>query len=239
MEQTKLQSVKQVQPKPEPKPESDIVVECPRCDKKVPSRNLINHIKLIHVGSKKFDCSNCGKIYSSKQAKESHKQSVHTQQCRHCSRYVFETIPWKKGMDRRSKRTVPCKCGKKVTICSKVGRSKDTDYYTGEQHKQSLERYACVACGKLFSTKSQCQSHSMTHNINNEKAFSCKKCDYKTSRQLSLREHELEKHIVKSTKTKIKVKSTKSKSLKCCYCGKEFDKLKSLKSHLVKRHGTE
>ena len=219
MEQTKIQSFKQVQPKQE----SDIVVECPRCDKKVLSRNLMTHIKDIHIGSKKFNCSICGKIYSSKQAKESHKQSVHTKQCRKCSRYVFETLPWEKGIDRRSKRNVLCKCGAKVTISTKVGRSKETEYYTGEQHKQTLERYACVTCGKLFSTKTQCQRHSMTHN--DERAFSCNKCDYRSSRQSSLKEHELEEH--------------KAKSLKCCYCGKEFNKLKSLKSHLVKRHSSE
>ena len=211
--------MKQLQAKQEP----DIVVECPRCDQKILSRNLMTHIKQVHIAGKKFTCSICGKIYSSKQAKDNHKQSLHTRQCQNCSRYVVEVIPWEKGIDRRSKRHILCKCGAKVTICTKVGRSKESQHSSGEHQKQSHEKYACVTCGKLFSTKTHCQRHSMTHN--DDKVFSCNKCDYRTSQQSSLKEHELEEH--------------RKKSLVCCYCGKKFSKLKTLKSHLVNRHSTD
>lgn len=218
LDEKKCHMMKQVQLKP--KREGDIVVECPRCDTKVIGRNLMSHIKEVHLAKKKFTCSICGKIYSSKQARDSHKQSVHTRQCRQCSRYVMETVPWEKGMDRRSKRYMVCKCGFKVTICTLVGRSKHS--YSSQERRQTVEKYACVTCGKLFLTKTHCQRHSMTHN--DDKVFACNRCDSRFSQQSSLKKHEEEEHRIKN--------------LVCCYCSKKFSRLNTLKGHLIKKHSS-
>lgn len=211
---------------PELESTSDKLLECPRCDLKIKgSDNLMSHISSYHILKKKFTCLICAKTYSSKQAREKHKQSIHTSQCRKCSRFVIESVPWSKGMDRRSSRTVRCKCGSNVTVCTRFSRSKEhsggmADAYSAKKNVQ--EKYACVTCGKLFLTKTHCQRHSMTHN--DDKVFSCSRCDSRFSHQSALKKHEVDAHDVKS--------------LVCSYCAKSFSRLNTLKTHLVKKHST-
>ena len=189
--------------------------ECKTCGKVLMSRyNIRQHLKR-HTGEiQTFDCTQCGKSYTSKQSLISHTLTVHEGKMLRCTyegcTKQFYTVYSLKQHQRIHEGDFPFKC----EICGKGFLRQDHHEDHMNRH-YDIRAYECGFCGKKFVRDTELTRHLGTHQ--EERTVKCTLCDkmFKTT-------DIMKKHIRKVHE--------KVKSFLCNICGEVFN-VNHMRSH--------
>ena len=192
--------------------------------------NLKSHIQYMHLNIRNAECKICFKKFWSNGKVSIHMLDVHTRQCHSCKEYVVESEPWKEGMNNRMVRMVRCKCGTDVPVFTALGRKITGDGEAAaadmtestEKKKQKGTKYACGACGKIFSQKDKCEKHAKCHMGVTD--YVCDHCGVSFKYQVSLKKHLQNEHGITHHI--------------CENCGKSYSSKDSLRVHIAKTHNS-
>ncbi|KAL7980939.1 hypothetical protein Chor_002093 [Crotalus horridus] len=146
----------------------------------------------IHLGTRPFACSVCGKTFGHAVSLEQH-TNIHSQEksfeCKMCGKTFKRSSTLSTHLLIHSDtRPYPCQyCGKRFH--QKSDMKKHTYIHTGEKpHK-------CQVCGKAFSQSSNLITHSRKHT--GFKPFTCELCGRGFQRKVDLRRHRESQHSLK------------------------------------------
>ena len=175
----------------------------------------------------KLKCNDCGNLYGTKFALESHVRRAHTKDqieasliCRYCGRKFGNVSSLLKHenihLSEEERKPFKCEdCGRRYS-----------GYHTLQEHMNvhsGVKPFACDTCGKSFARKANLDQHVVIHS--DEKPFSCDQCDMSFSWKSHLRAH-LRKH-------------EGLRPHKCEHCEKSFSERSILRLHMRSIHQAE
>ncbi|CAF0837046.1 unnamed protein product [Didymodactylos carnosus] len=198
------------------------VHKCTMCDKAFARPNKLHqHIDFSHRNKYPYECSICGKPYSSKDHANRHYQKVHVSSKRtekenlstfHCSiDNCLKIFANKQNLDRHVRKSHTFNENKiKCPYCeAKVIGIKVFHSHLIDSHSCTPGNYKCIDCPKMFSTIKQLSHHRKAHNVD-------ERIVQRTLENLLSR---VEKHV------------DKLKAYKCDLCDQTFQCLTYLNQH--------
>jgi KRAB domain-containing zinc finger protein len=201
-------------------PETNII--CPWQDCKVTGRHLskIRQHMSIHTGEKRIGCFHCGTLLDRHRSLNDHLN----RQEQDVKKLIFKCVTCKKDFLSNN--------------------------LLKEHEKNHKFEFECVTCTKKFTSAINLSKHTLALHFDGIKVLECKKCDYRTSLQSSLKQH-AQKHAVdrqtfdcsqcsKTFQFKNTLKShekTHEGRRFCCHlCVKDYLHQSSLQQHLINKH---
>ncbi|KAL6067015.1 hypothetical protein STEG23_031250 [Scotinomys teguina] len=161
--------------------------ECKDCKKTFSNNStLIKHRRRTHNVEKRFECTECSKVYHWKSDLTAH-QKTHTQEriyeCKGCGKAFFRRSHLN-AHERIHTGEKPYKC----TECKKAFNYK-SDLTRHKKTHLGEKPYKCEVCMKNFSRKSKLSIHQRTHT--GEKPYECTECRKTFSHKSQLTAHRI------------------------------------------------
>nr|XP_014096605.1 zinc finger protein 2-like [Bactrocera oleae] len=185
------------------------------CEQESPKENLQANVHKQNLKAKKrFLCSFCPRVLSTKRAVQIHerKQHLHIEpdlkECSFCQK-KFDKAYLRKHIENVHIGERKFKCD----ICGNMYKTNDNVMRHRLLHTKD-RNHPCPVCDKRFTEKSELKVHMRLHT--GEKPYACHLCD----RRFRIRVH-LTYHLQQHARIKHK----------CNVCGKEFKHGKSLRNH--------
>ena len=192
------------------------------------------HLASFHPLNKgqKFDCKDCGKIFSSYEKLSYHRDYQHNYRkrkvlkCDHCTKTYF--LNWALKQHIRS-HFPDYQCDK----CDKTFGSKATFTYhqklvecEEKKRKKRNNNYMCGECNKTFTQKTNLKTHVKTfHQGSGYVRFKCDQCDQEFKSKGARYNHKQQSHPTASTKKYFCKKCSYSTYTKALF-----------KFHLINKH---
>lgn len=205
-------------------------VHCSQCNKLFATHKLLNeHMKRLHVSSKKIQCTHCDKQYAYRSAYNVHLRT-HTGErpyaCVECDR-TFSTAAQrnthleKVHPDREHRVSVfDCvECGERFD--SRLKRR----LHAREMHPIEL-LFQCDICPKRFLREEQLTAHLVGHTSVQHQTFPCQRCDKTFNRKHNLHLHVERVHL-------------QMKPVECTICSKSFFSNSELLIHMQRHMGAK
>ncbi|XP_048003356.1 zinc finger protein 732-like [Leguminivora glycinivorella] len=192
--------------------------DCDKCDKIFSTKNAMNsHMRNVH-SKKTFRCDVCSKLFNSLRQMTKHKV-IHTERERN---YCCDQCGQRFLTNTVLACHKQCHTGDKPFTCD-ICQKKFRNKYSMKEHvytHMGFMRYTCNKCGKKFTTSSGCRKHDLSHHKNTitERAFSCEICN-----KQFMHNHHLKRH---------KLLHTGEKPYECETCGKQFSVKFNLDTHM-------
>ncbi|CAH2002933.1 unnamed protein product [Acanthoscelides obtectus] len=164
--------------------------ECTTCGKKYSSKNLLDEHINTHLGLRPYVCTTCGKDFASKYTFKAHEKTHEV-------------------------RPRPYKCNQ----CAKSFLSQQ-NLTQHERTHLGVKEYACHLCDKTFGSAHNLEVHSIVHT--GYKPFVCGVCDKAFARKAEIRDHERT--------------HTGERPYQCEFCGATFSQRSNLQSHKRATH---
>ena len=229
--------------------ESSKLNQCDICTKKFKTvTHLKRHIMRVHEGIKKFQCDSCGKKFVEKKDLTKHVLCVHENirnfLCDKCDRHFATNDQLKRHFKFVHEGLRPHSC--EHAGCNKsFARPKELKYHIMAVHEQV--RLKCDECEKKFSNPNSLQVHINTchkgqraicqycskevsylkghiaQHHEQEKKFSCNKCEKSFQSKYLLRRHS-------------EVVHEGLKNYKCDKCSKTFSDAGNMRKHIACVH---
>ncbi|XP_069347920.1 zinc finger protein 556 [Eulemur rufifrons] len=182
---------------------------------KIPNRKLY---KKRPMGVKRYECSQCGNVFTHSSSLMRHKRSHSGQKlhrCEECGKaFGRPSYLWIHVKTHSGEKPYACKfCGK--TFLRSHSLTEHIRTHTGEKP------YECKQCGKAFSCPKSFRSHVMMHS--GGKPYECKPCGKAFSCQKSFRVH--------------MIMHTGERPYECKQCRKAYCWLTSFQRHVRIHNG--
>lgn len=154
---------------------TDLIKQCPICQKKLNSDYIKRHIKNVHIGERNCICDICGDAYKSFSQLKRHKLLHMTERhlpCSVCDRKFTEKSALQVHM-RGHTGELPFACH----ICDRQFRIRvHLTYHL--QHHANIKKI-CKVCGKEFKDGTTLRRHSFKHS--GKMPYRCTDCGYQTA----------------------------------------------------------
>ena len=155
--------------------------------------NVIRTKACVQPERKTYDCKLCGKQMATEYTFRGHIVAVHTIGCLDCFTVNVESEPWSEDMKAQDKREISCTgCNKTLILWTQLGYKDNRTKLGGGWKKLDNGMYICTECGKLFSKKTDCRDHQISHK--ETQYYTCKICKKKYAFITTLRHHLKEVH---------------------------------------------
>ncbi|XP_067635563.1 zinc finger protein 432 isoform X1 [Eurosta solidaginis] len=164
---------------------------CDYCKKVFKNRSrMLTHRRTHEPARPKFQCEECGRLYTTKQAKNVHVSTIHNQtglKCPICGKvYVVKKLLDIHMRYHTGDFPYTCEiCGRKFAQMCHLTTHKNV--------KHNSERYACehTGCGKFFTSSSSLRNHEFSHS---EMPFECSYCKRGYPAKSKIKVHIRQKH---------------------------------------------
>ena len=194
-----------------------------KCEKQLSSkRNLLNHINVVHLQIKKYECDKCDYKFGQKDFLIKHQLRIHGNGIRHlkchqCPKtYKWET-DFNRHMEKHSDKKYQCdSCVKQFVEKRKL------QYHIKSVHLKV--NYMCKAVNCYYGSFSllTLKAHVLkVHDVEND--FKCNLCQYRTVRSGDLKRH-------------LKTKHLKGEKIQCPLCEYQCVRKDNLIQHQKKVH---
>jgi len=196
--------------------------QCDRCTYASSDNFKLKRHMRIHTGERPYKCDLCPAAFAQQNALKVH-SLVHTGkkvlfQCPYCPTMLGRKIDVRNHVDKQHTPIGPIFC----EVCNQSF----TDRYSMRMHKKSHSGEKCFKCRQCpFESASQrlLEEHKLVHT--GEKPFKCNICNKAFRIKQLLKRHHESKHNTNHV--------VKKDSHKCFDCGKKYQRLGSLKNHLL------
>ena len=170
--------------------------KCPKCDMcfYYPGIGMKNHIRLVHEGEKRFQCSICSKSFKTKESLRSH--TLHQHLCSICDANFSQKSKLEKHKDsvhtaeninHKGKVSFQCK------ICNGIFRSKHNLHLHIDEVHEGQKPLKCERCGSSFTQKSSLDGHiKLVHE--GIKTFLCDICNKAFGTNSAMKKHVSQVH---------------------------------------------
>lgn len=179
---------------------------CTQCSKSYTSISYLKgHIRAVHDQALCNVCDICARVFRTKTACKSHKNSVHSNknikpaQCNECGLWLKHNTSLMTHIKRHHKNE-----GKKF-ICDICGKVKP-NYSTLYNHKKAVhfteEKYKCTVCPKAYKYLKSLKEHIASHT--GDRLYSCKYCSKTCNSSATMHAHRKKTHPVEWEKERAK-----------------------------------
>ena len=200
------------------KSKSDNKVDCPDCDKKFSTEDILENHRLKKHSSTLLKCEFCPKTFKRMSVKNDHEKS-HTRpfKCSYCGKGFGRKFDLD-GHVRIHTGEKPFTC----EICAKgFAMQSGLHMHKKQAHTVGKMDWACDLCEKSFIGRAHLEMHRLVHT--GEKPWVCDHCGQGFALKHAMLNH-----------SKI---HTGVKDFKCETCGKEFRMKKQLEKHMMDHTG--
>ncbi|GAB5355218.1 hypothetical protein AAMO2058_000187000 [Amorphochlora amoebiformis] len=188
---------------------------CRSCDKRFKYKQVRKKHEESHRMLQEHNCTDCGKLFSSKSTLAQHKRRIHDEvenhyKCKRCK----AAFPSKAGLESHTL----VHCGWKPYKCMKClrGFTQAGQLAIHNRIHQGVNPYQCHICGRRFRFGQYLVAHERTHT--RERPFVCQECGKGFTQKEALTRHQRT--------------HTGEQPFQCTFCGRRFNVRSSLIRHL-------
>lgn len=230
------------------------IYSCDKCSRKFDVKSIFEAHLVSHYDIRPQICSACGMSFKSVSNLRRHESSVHAKSrdeiCEICQK-GFKT----KMSLKIHQQTVHVDIKVYVNCfhCSSIMLEKNLKAHLHNIHSEEgqIKNFECENCQKLFKNEYLLRRHyeSIHQPVDRGVTYKCNICDYTTTRQRELKNHELNEHFEgtihacecgKRFKNRkllmIHMSSHNSVDYQCNYCEISYKTRSGLRKHIIKNH---